>query len=262
MFSEKDHTFVLCAYKESEFLEACIISLMVQTVKTNVLIATSTPNEHISSLAEKYNLEVFVNTGEKGIAGDWNFAISCAKTELITVAHQDDIYEPDYAEKMISAANSVNEPIICFSFYAELRDNKKVYSNKLLNVKKLMLSPLKVFKKSRFVRRRVLSLGCPICCPAVTYTKKFIDAHPFKAGFKSDLDWQQWEILSRENGSFVYVPEPLMCHRIHEESATTEIIGDNLRSKEDLEMFEKFWCSPVAKLISKMYASSEKSNKL
>ena len=100
-YSYNDHTYVLCAYKESAFLEDCVKSLISQTVKSNILIATSTPNEHISAVAERYNLPIYINEGEKGIGGDWNFAYSKAKTPIITIAHQDDIYEPDYTKEML-----------------------------------------------------------------------------------------------------------------------------------------------------------------
>ena len=50
------HTFVVLAYKESLFLEDCIKSVLNQTVKTNVKIATSTPNDFIDGLAKKYSL--------------------------------------------------------------------------------------------------------------------------------------------------------------------------------------------------------------
>ena len=104
-FNAQDHTYVLCAYKESAFLEDCVKSLLSQTMKSNILIATSTPNDHINAVAEKYQIPVYINDGEKGIGGDWNFAYSKAQTPLITIAHQDDIYEPTYTEEMLSFIN-------------------------------------------------------------------------------------------------------------------------------------------------------------
>ena len=49
---EKQHTFVICAYQESEYLEECIRSLMRQTVKSEILMATSTPNPYIKKVSE------------------------------------------------------------------------------------------------------------------------------------------------------------------------------------------------------------------
>ena len=60
--------------------------------------------------------------------------------------------------------------------------------------------------------------------------------------------------------SFVYNKRPLICHRIHEESTTTEIIGDSKRTVEDFDIFCKFWPKCIAKIIAKAYSKSEKSN--
>lgn len=264
MFTEKDHTFVLCAYKISEYLEDCIVSLLAQSVKSNIVISTSTPNEHISTLAEKYGLKIIVNNGQKGIGGDWNFGYDYVKTPLVTIAHQDDVYEETYTEEMLQYVNKAKNPILYFCSYKELRNGEKVYHNRLLQIKRLMLSPLKpqFAWNSKFIRRIVLSLGCPICCPSVTMVKKLFGETPFRNDYLSDVDWQQWEIQSRKKGAFVYNSKPLMCHRIHENSATTEIIGDNKRIKEDYEMFRKFWPKPIARLLCKLYKKSQKSNEV
>ena len=34
----KNHTFVICAYKESDYLEECIKSVINQSVKSNIVI--------------------------------------------------------------------------------------------------------------------------------------------------------------------------------------------------------------------------------
>ena len=51
-----------------------------------------------------------------------------------------------------------------------------------------------------------------------------------------------------------------MGHRISEESTTTKIINEGIRTKEDFEMFKKFWPLSVAKFINKFYIKSEKNN--
>ena len=73
--------------------------------------------------------------------------------------------------------------------------------------------------------------------------------------------WEAWERLSKMKGEFLYDSTIQMGqYRIHEESETSIIIGDNARSKEDYEMFCKFWPKSIAKVLSKVYAKSEKSN--
>ena len=53
-----------------------------------------------------------------------------------------------------------------------------------------------------------------------------------------------------------------MGHRIHNDSTTTAIINDNIRTKEDLEMLRKFWPITIAKFINKFYAKAQKSNNI
>ena len=55
----KNHTFIICAYKESQYLEECIKSVKKQTVKSNVILSTSTPNKYIEQLSQKYNIKMF-----------------------------------------------------------------------------------------------------------------------------------------------------------------------------------------------------------
>ena len=180
------------------------------------------------------------------------------------MAHQDDVYEKGYSENIWKAYNKSKNPIILFSDYAELRDGKIVLKNKLLTVKRIMLSPLKLsgLWNSRFVRRRILSFGSAICCPAVTLVKSMVPEGLFEDNMKSNIDWQAWERLSKNKGAFVYVSIPLMEHRIHEESTTSDLLKDSARRAEDLTVFRKFWPRPVALLIEHVYQKGEKSNQL
>ena len=257
------HTYVICAYKESEYLEECILSLKNQVEKSLIIMETSTPNDYITGLAEKYNIPLYVNP-KGGITQDWNFGLSKVKTKYATIAHQDDVYEPEYGKKILDAFRHSKKSLIAFSDYGEVRDGVKVTNTQMLNIKRIMLAPLRIkaFKGSKFVRRRILSLGDPISCPAVSFNLERLKRPIFKDGFRSCEDWEAWENISKMNGDFLYVPDPLMYHRIHEESATTAIIQDNARVEENYIMYCKFWPKPIAKLINKFYTKSEDSNKL
>ena len=263
-FHSASHTYAVCAYGESPYLEECIRSLLAQSVKSRILIATSTPNAYIMSLGEKYDIPVYVNTGERGLAGDWNYALRCAETPLVTLAHQDDRYYENYGEDVLEALKRCRHPLIAFTDYNELRDGNTVTKNRLLSVKRLMLTPMKFhgFWKSRFVRRRILSLGSAICCPSVTLVKKNLDGFAFRNNMKSNIDWQAWEEISRKNGEFAYVPHPCMEHRIHQESTTSGLLEVNGRREEDLYMYGKFWPDWMARVIEHFYQSSERSNEL
>ena len=259
-----DHTFAICAYKESPYLEECIKSLKNQTIKSNILIATSTPNDYIKGIADKYAIPYYINEGEGGITQDWNFAYSCANTKYITIAHQDDIYEKEYLKIALAAIQNARHPLVFFSEYFEVREGKKVTANKLLTVKRIMLLPMRIkpLQSVRWVRRRILSMGSPICCPSVTFITENLPEVVFENHYRACEDWEAWEKLSKKKGEFLYSTKMLMGHRIHEESETTAAIGDNKRSKEEYEMFCKFWPKSIAGVIFKFYSKGQNSNQL
>lgn len=259
------HTFVVLAYKESDKLEDCIKSVLNQKYKSKVVIATSTPNDYISNLAKKYNLEIIVNENHIDIGGDFDFAVSVGQTDLVTVAHQDDIYDYEYSYEIVEAYKNNPDALILFPDYYEIKNNEKIYDNTNLKIKRFLLRPLLKQKKSYKTgrKRRTIKLGCSICCPSVTFNIKKIKFPIFaETGMKSNVDWCAWERLSKQEGKFVYIHKYLMGHRISEETTTTEIINSGIRTQEDLYMFNKFWPKPIAKLINKFYKNAEKNNKV
>ncbi|MDD4698758.1 MAG: glycosyltransferase [Oscillospiraceae bacterium] len=264
-YTSADHTFVVCAYKESSYLDECLRSLEAQTVKSNIIISTSTPSEYIDRIAEQHGVSVYVNGGDKGLGLDWNFGYSCAKTPIITLAHQDDVYEKEYCKKALLYINKSKHPLIFFTDYSEIRNGNIVHDNKLLKIKRFLLMPMRVraFQKSRWIRRRVLSMGCPICCPSVTFFAPNLPKVIFDKKYLSNADWQAWEKFSKLKGDFLYCfSKPLMYHRVHEESTTSDIIGNNQRTQEDFAMYCKFWPRFIAKMLIKPYSKSQESNKL
>lgn len=264
MYQAKDHVFIICAYKESPYLEECMQSLLGQTVKAEIIMTTSTPCASVSRLAEKYGIPLFVNEDCSGIAGDWNFALKTAGKKLATIAHQDDIYCPAYLEMLLRKLNASRMPLLFFSDYGELREGERVTGTRLLRIKRLMLIPLRfpLLQRNRWIRRRILSLGSPISCPTVTYVLENLWQPVFEKGYRGSVDWQAWEKISRQKGSFVYCKSVLMYHRIHEASETSAIIRESVRTKEDYEMFCKFWPKRIAGLLMRFYAKGQDSNKL
>ena len=133
----KKHTFVILAYHESDDLEECIKSVLKQSVKSNVLIATSTPNDYIMDLASQYSLGVMVNKEESNKGSDYNFAIKTMDSELITIAHQDDLYNRNYTKEILKkyvsvyASNNPNEA--CSEIFCGLLSGKK-YPKEVIDI--------------------------------------------------------------------------------------------------------------------------------
>jgi len=261
-YTNRDHTFVLVAYQENTFLENCGRSILAQSVLGDVMMATSTPNDYLRGLSERYGIPLCVNPNREGIGSDWNYAYSVAKTPLVTLCHQDDWYHPDFLKCSLEAIGPKQTPIIIFTDYDENREGETAQGRKNMRIKRLMEAPLRFrpFQRSILVRRSILAFGDPICCPAVTLNKALVPEEPFHRQYRSCLDWDAWERLSRLRGDFVYCPRRLMTHRIWPGSATSACIDEQSRTREEREILGRFWPHFAASIISRLYATAQKSN--
>ena len=258
------HSFVVLAYQESPFLESCIKSVLRQSLQTNVIIFTTTPNKHVKSLAKKYHLAI-KTAPHTSIGGDFDAALNAADTPLVTIAHQDDIYDKDYAQQVVEHyCRAGQDTQILFTDYYELRNNQKTCSNTNLNIKRILLSPLRIDANAnrKWAKRFVLRFGNAISCPAVTFNKDKVKTPLFDCKMSCNVDWQAWEKLSRQPGKFIFISQLLMGHRIHDESETSKTLKDDRRSTEDFTVYRRFWPTWIAKRLTRAYKASEKSNQI
>jgi len=259
-----DHTFVVLAYKESPYLEACICSLLKQTVKGHIIICTSWPSVFLENISEKYKIPLMINPVKKDIARDWSFAYQACQTKYVTLAHQDDIYEQSYTRQCLEAL-SINDGLIAFTDYFEW-DKQGIRGLSLtMAVKRLILLFFFLFKKplsSIFLKKKMLSVGSPVCCPSVMYNKGRIGHISFHSDYAINMDWAMWLRLAIMKGAFVHVAERLVLHRIYSDSATSEGLKDRKRQNEDLRIFRQIWPQRFARLISTLYSLSYRSNRM
>lgn len=263
-YSASDHTFVVCAYKENHYLEETISSLERQSTKSSILVSTSTPNEYIRAICNKHQIEMVVNPSPHYAGDDWNYGYNCANTPLVTIVHQDDNYESTYLEEALSAFNAypLRDVLIAFSDYYEIRNDRPVQSNLMLQIKRIMNHPFRLssLNKSSFIKKSVLRFGCPICCPAVTLNKELLGDSVFDTTLKDSCDYKTWVNLASRSGRFVYIKERLVGHRIYLGSATSRNLEDDIRTSETLSILEMLWPRSIARLVNRVYSASEKLN--
>ncbi len=262
--SNASHTFAVCAYKESPYLEKCVSSLLNQTQKSNIIICTSTPCDYIEQVARKYDIPLFIREGKSDIRDDWNFAYNSADSDFVTIAHQDDVYSKYYVEYMHKKLNKFkdfNDIIMYYTDYLPLKkeDNKKRDINS--KIRRLLRVPMKahVLAGSRWWRKMTLAFGNSICCPGVTYNKSKLGESIFTSEYKFNIDWDTFLKLSNEDGYFAYVDKPLIYYRVHNGATSKEFIENNLRIDEDTRMFCQFWPSIIAHMLMKPYKQAYKT---
>lgn len=257
------HTFVICAYKESPFLEDCIKSLKRQRVKSYIKIATSTVNEYILNMAKKYDIEVFENNLQTGkdisnIGRDWQFAYNIAKTDMVTIAHQDDYYLKDYVSDLLKYKKKYPDMMLFTTSSITLKNDKLILLGKVEIVKKILRLPLRcnLLNHLKFIKKMAITFGNPIIAPSCTYDKRLCPKDLFLSKFKFVIDWECLLRLSALNGRFVLSEKPGICYRIHDGATTKKSILDNTRQEEESLMFEKLLPRSIAGLYKKLYKNA------
>jgi len=250
-----DHAFVIPAYQRSPYLRQCLQSLADQSRKSAIVVATSTPNLFITRAASDFGLEVVVNPRRAGIAEDWNFALRAAEARYVTLAHQDDIYHPHFAEVSLGVLQRL-QAAVCFTSYEEIDAYRRpVSGSKISQVKHLIEAiALGATERPSALRMRAfLALGNPLACSSVTFDMQTLGDFAFSDEFSSNLDWEAWLRLVTAGVRFARVSYPMVGRRHDEHTATSRLIADGTRSIEDAAIFSRIWPAPLAKAIALVY---------
>lgn len=257
-----NHSFVVPAYGHSAHLEECLSSLAAQNLASEIVVSTSTPHDGLDALCAEYGAQLYVHGPNKGIANDWNIALAQANGRLVTIAHQDDIYFPDFSAEVVGAMGAVRCPVLSFTDYREMDESGFRPFSRLLAIKRILLEAGFLGRRSvssSFAKRNVLRFACPIPCPAVTLnTEAYRDG--FDVNYQVNLDWATWLNAASALGSFVWIRRPLMAHRIHVGSETSAAINDGRRRSEDLRILRQLWPNVIADIIGRTYAIAYSSN--
>lgn len=257
----KKHSFVICAYKESPYLEKCIKSIVNQEYleESEILMCTSTPNEYMKGLAEKYEIPLIVNPDRGDIQSDWNFAYNHSESQYITLVHQDDVYEKKYSRHLIDAVKKYPNITIFYTKYRALTTTdkeEKIQKDINCRLRSFLSFPMSIpiLQSSRWWKRFTLRFGNSICCSSVTYNKGLLgNVNLFHSSLRFSLDWDTYWDLTDVKGRFFFDRTPLTYFRIHQLSTTMLCIEDDSREREDYAMFYKMWPHFIANFIMRFY---------
>lgn len=246
------------AHGDSPFLDGCLRSLRAQSRPSDILVTTSTPSTFIEQAAAAHGVRVLVNPCSQGIAADWNFALTATKTPRVTLAHQDDIYFPTFAARSLGLLDQHPEAVACFTGYEEIEDDGRVTRSRLSLVKHLLeravLGRATLAQVARL--RAFLSLGNPLPCSSVTFDRDRLGEFRFSDGLSSNLDWDAWLRLCEQGRPLARTAQRLVGRRHNALTATSRLIRDGIRQREDLMMFRRLWPGPLAQAIAWAYRAS------
>jgi glycosyltransferase involved in cell wall biosynthesis len=250
-----DHAFVVPAYGDSPFLPACLASLRAQSEASRIVVTTSTPSACIEAAAKTAGAPLIVNPERAGIAADWNFALAQAHARYVTLAHQDDLYFPTFLAASLELLTGNPRAALAFTGYVEVDDHGAPIRSKISLAKHMLERVIlgETRAPSPAHLKRFLSFGNPLPCSSVTLDLANLPGFAFSDAFRSNLDWDAWLRLADAGAVFVRTPERLVGRRHNPLTATSTLIREGVRAREDLVMFRRLWPPPLAELIAFAY---------
>lgn len=248
------HAFVVPAYGCSPFLGECLRSLQRQSLRSRVVVTTSTPSRFIDDIATANNADVLVNPSRTGIGSDWNFALNATGARYVTLAHQDDLYSSEFLAQSLAAVTDFGGSL-CFTGQLQIDDTGQPCRSKISVVKHVLARAVLGLgtEPSAMRLRAFLSLGNPLPCSSVTFDRHHLSDFAFSTDYESNLDWDAWWRLIEQRQVFVSISAPLVGRRHNAQTATASLIANGQRRVEDLMMFRRIWPEPVAVAVAALY---------
>ena len=251
-FLPTNHTFVICAYGESDYLEECVRSLTCQTEPSNLLMTTSTDLPHIRDIANRYRIDLRLNPGSGTMQDNWNFGLQCANTDFVTLCHQDDTYGSTYFQGIRPFLTA--DLLYLHTGYWNM-DHEKPYRDINNRLRGILNAPLRIgaLQRLRWVKKGALRFGNSVCCPSCTYHKTNARVPLFQSALTHGLDWDTYIDMADTRGRVAYVAKRLCNKRTHSESATVSDIRSGVRAREDQYLFSRLWPRRIASLLLALY---------
>lgn len=242
-------TFAIPCRNAGVHLRPLLQSLLAQTERDVALLlvddASSDGSARLAREVAGDRITVHENAQALGIGGNWNRCVELVTTPFFCLAHQDDVYEPRYLERMLAALRA--RPDAGFAHCRAVAVDASGVA---------FASPAERFKdhfwqhapgEDRAAHYARLWRGNFVCCPSVLYRTDAVRAvGTFRAELRFALDWDYWFRTLRAGRGIVDVDELLLHYRRHEDAASTVATADRSRFAEELQVLAEARTTGVA----------------
>jgi len=232
-------TFAIPCCNGARFLQPLLRSLLAQTRQDFDLVlvddASDDRSVEVARAAASGRVRVVVNPERLGIAGNWNRCIEEVRTPFFCLAHQDDVYEPDYYARMLAAVEAGPRIGAAHCLAGTIAaDGARSFGPREAYKRKFFDADAGRDRGREYAR---LYEGNYITCPSLFYRKQCTDdAGPFDQRFEFAMDWAYSFQILLVGWEIVGVPEVLLYYRRHAANKSLAEARTLNRFEEELEV--------------------------
>lgn len=251
------HVFSVPCYGDSPYLEELIRSLLRQSLRAHIILVSAGDSAFLRELSARFGLPLYLREGKPCLRDDWNFAYEkgAELAELVTIAHQDDLYDPDYLKAVLHAFSLYPDMSLFFCDCRTIDASGNVFSRRAEAVKRFLRLRLRNHERAdrRSVKLSALRFGNGIICPSCCYRPSLCGTPLFQNSYRFIIDWDTFLRLSRRPGRFLSLEKPLLSYRVHGGAETARQIESHNREKEEEEEFRKLHGAFLAGILMLFY---------
>jgi GT2 family glycosyltransferase len=217
-------TFAVPCHGGERWLPGLLQSLLAQRLPDCrlLLVDDASPDASVA-VARKVagdRLEVVRNESRLGIPRNWSRCAELVETEFFCLAHQDDVYAPDFAATLTAALADAPGAAAAHCRLAAIDGAGRRHPSPRERYKERFWRTLPAVETAAAGFRR-LYYGNYVGCPSLVYrTAAFRKVGPFDAHYRFAPDWE-WLLRAHAKGwQLAAVPEVLVSYRRHDEQAS------------------------------------------
>ncbi|WP_237227538.1 glycosyltransferase [Rubinisphaera sp. JC750] len=238
-------TFTIPFYRQFAYLQRAVESVRGQSSSDWELIISADgglvpeAEEYIGSLDDP-RIRYSATATPLGMVGNWNRCLNLAAGEFVTLLHDDDELEPDYAERMLHVAHEFPEASAYFC-RTKIIDKQGDERFSFPDYYKSFLRPAakQPVSLSGESAAAALMRGNFIFCPTLMFRRDRLGEQRFDDRWRmvQDLDFIVRLLLKDQH--LVQVPDILYRYRRHRENATETYSADLSRFDEEWALLQE-----------------------
>lgn len=236
-------SFAIPYYDGLDYLREAIGSILAQTVTDWELVVVDDrgPEPAADVVAELADPRVTYVRNERnlGLAGNWNECVRQTRAPLLTILHGDDRLLPEYAARVLEAAQAHPDVAAVFTDAVNIGSRGEPTRTLADRVKERMPRPSGDHLLSGDADLAGLLRGNYIICPSLCLRRELVGAAPFDDGLRFVPDWDFTTRLLMEGRSLFGVRTPLIEYRRHSDSQTSLQTEDASRFQEEIAFLRR-----------------------
>jgi GT2 family glycosyltransferase len=237
-------TIVVPVYNGARHLRETLASLLQQ--RARLICVDDASGDDSAAIVRACGVELLRNDHRLGLAANWNRCVELVTTPYFVLAHQDDVYEPDYAATMLALIAAHPRAFIAHCRTMSIDDDGRAVATPAARYKESLWPRGEVYEEDAASGLPRLARGNFIVAPSVIFRAEAVRSIGRFSPLEFVTDWEYWMRGLLAGWAIVGTRQRLLRFRRHAATATraTEQTFDRYRE----EIAVQQWIEREAKI--------------